>query len=224
MINDTEKLDILATMAYYASIKKYAIQNMLKIKKPLSNEDLCLMNILYGTYFTYLIGLIDFLKEHKLLDEKDIKKRLGNDNNYYYVRNLRNAIVHRGEEIANCGIEISSKPGIIAPRSPVSVCDPKGENRYHYFTENLFETVRICENLNSFFLQIITGNDLTNYPDETEETFKKEHEEDPYLPPYAKTPESINLSWKVYSSCIQEIHKRNVDSKLSYFNTEYLFI
>ena len=225
MVKDDEKLDILATMAYFASVKKYAIQQMLQIKKPLSNDDSCRMNIFYGAYFTYLVGLIDYLiKDKELLTQTEVENILEGKNNYFYVRNLRNAIIHRGEEIANRGVEIASKPGLISPMSPVVVADPRNKENYSRFKNNLLQTVIICERLNSLFLNIITNNDLTNYPDETEEIFKKNHKKDPYLPPYAKTPESINLSWKVYSSCIQEIHKRNVDSKLSYFNTEYLFI
>lgn len=224
MVKDDEKLDILATMAYFASVKKYAIQQMLQIKKPLSNDDSCRMNIFYGAYFTYLVGLIDYLiKDKELLTQTEVENVLGGKNNYFYVRNLRNAIIHRGEEIANRGVEIASKPGLISPMSPVVVADPRNKENYSRFTNNLLQTVIICERLNSLFLNIITNNDLTNYPDETEETFKKEHEEDPYLPSYVKTPEMIKVSWQVYQSQVKELHKSNVKFKLSYFNTEYLF-
>ena len=225
MVSDTEKLKILATMAYFASAKKYAIQQMLQIEKPLSNDDLCRINIFYGAYFTYLVGLIDYLiKDKELLTQTEVENVLGGENNYFYVRNLRNAIVHRGEEIANRGVEIANKPGLIAPMSPVVVADPQNKTNYSKFTDNLLQTVIICEQLNSLFRNIITDNDLTNYPNKTEETFRKEHEEDPYLPSCAKTPEMVKKSWEAYRSQVKEMHRRNVESKLSYFNTEYLFI
>lgn len=225
MVKDDEKLDILATMAYFASIKKYAIQQIFKIKKPLSNDDLCRINIFYGTYFTYLVGLIDYLiKDKQLLAQIEVENVLGGTNNYFYVRNLRNAIIHRGEEIANRGVEIVNKLGLVCLRSPVVVAAPRNKENYSRFTNNLLQTVIICERLNYLFLNIITNNDLTNYPDETEETFKKEHEEDLYIPPYAKTPEMIKVSWQAYQSQVKELHKSNVKLKLSYFNTEYLFI
>ena len=55
------KLDTLVNIAYFAKCKKYAIQNILNFVAPLTEEHSIMMNIFYNTYFTYWLGLVDYL-------------------------------------------------------------------------------------------------------------------------------------------------------------------
>lgn len=223
MIPDNKKLDVFHQMAYFASLKKYAIQQILKLEIPLTSNKETLMNIMYGTYFIYLVALIDFLQEKKLLSCEEIIEFLKSKNNLLYIRNLRNSIVHRGLEVSSAGATLKNHPKLVVPLAPKEVVDKHGKNKYFSFTSNLLQTVIICEQVNHFCLQIIEKNNLAEYPDDTEEEFKNRHKNDSFILDCFKTEEYLDLIWKSYQSQVADLHKNNVQKFLSYFYTKNLF-
>ena len=217
------KLEILSNMAYFAKCKKYAIKNILKFEAPLTDEQGSLMNIFYNAYFTYWLGLIDYLtKEICFLIEQDVINLVDSEDNYYYLRNLRNAVVHRAEDFANKGTVIKNM-NIVVPFSPVNITDQSGKKVYQPFYLNLIQIIIKCEEINHICLNLIKQNDLINYPDLTQDEFINRRKGDPYIPYYVKTDEISEESWKHYLKVKDEMKQVNVNRILSYFETNYLF-
>lgn len=217
------KLEILNNMAYFAKCKKYAIKNILKFGVPLTDEQGSLMNIFYNAYFTYWLGLVDYLiKDVCFLTKQDVINLVASENNYYYLRNLRNAVVHRAEDFANKGTVIENM-NIVVPFSPVNITDKAGKKVYQPFYPNLIQIIIKCEGINEICLNLIKQNNLTNYPDLTKEEFINRCREDLYIPDYVKTDEISEKNWKHYLSIKDEMKQANVNRILSYFETNYLF-
>ncbi len=218
------KLEILSNMAYFAKCKKYAIKNILKFGVPLTDERGSLMNIFYNAYFTYWLGLVDYLiKDVCFLTKQDVINLVASENNYYYLRNLRNAVVHRAEDFANKGTVIENM-NIVVPFSPVNITDESGKKVYQPFYPNLIQIIIKCEGINEICLNLIKQYNLTDYTDLTKEEFMDRHNRDPYIPSYAKTDELSEQSWQHYCSIKDDMKKENVKKILSYFETEILKI
>lgn len=218
-----KKLDILVDMSYFAKCKKVAIKNLMELIKPLNNEQCSLMNIFYNSYFTYWLGLVDYLIEDvKFVKQKDIENLLGSEDNYYYIRNLRNAVVHRAEDLSNKGM-VFDNTEIVVPFSPVNILDKKGNKVYQPFHKDLMHIIKKCEDINTLCLSLIEKYNLTDYPDYTKEDFINVHKNDPYIPEYAKTDTSIEDGWEHYCKIKDDMKKANITRLLSYFDTNNLF-
>ena len=217
------KLDILSKMAYFAKCKKNAITHILEFLIPLNDEQSIMMNVFYNAYFTYWLGLVDYLiKDISFIKQKDIENLVGSEDNYYYLRNLRNAVIHRAEDLANKGTVINNT-NIITPFSPVDVMDQSGKKKYQPFYKNLMQIVIKCEEINEICLNLIKQYNLTDYSDLTREEFMDRYNRDPYIPSYVKTDEMLEQSWQHYYSIKDDMKKENVKKILSYFETLNLF-
>ena len=157
-----DKLDIFSKMAYFADCKKTAIIHLFEFVAPLSSTTRSLMNIFYNAYFTYWLGLVDYLVGISFLTKKDITNLLGSESNYYYIRNLRNSVIHRAEDLSTKGTIIKNT-NIVVPFSPMDIMDQSGKNIYQPFCKNLMQIVIKCEDINSICLKLIHKYDLTNY-------------------------------------------------------------
>ncbi len=217
------KLDILSKMAYFAKCKKTAIVRILEFLIPLNDEQSVLMNIFYNAYFTYWLGLVDYLiKDVSFIKQEDIENIVGSKDNYYYLRNLRNAVIHRAEDLADKGTVINNTD-IITPFSPIDVMDPFGKKKYQPFYNNLIQIILKCEEINEICIKLIKQYNLTDYPDLTKEEFMDRCNRDPYISSYVKTDEISEKSWQHYYSIKNDMKKENVKKILSYFETLNLF-
>ena len=219
MVNN--KLEILNNIAYFAKCKKAAIKQMSVFLIPLDDEHSALMNISYNAYFTYWIGLVDYLISISFMEKKDIINLVESEDNYYYIRNLRNSVVHRAENLANKRTVIENT-NVFVPFSPVNITDQSKGKKYQPFSKYLIDIVIICERINSLCLSIINQHDLTNYSDDTKEEFVNTLINNQYLAPELKRNELYEFSWQYYFNNKDEMKQDNVKRILSYFDTEHL--
>ena len=101
----------LGTIFFYLRNKRFAIKKMIAFSAPIDEDKTEDTQIAYGIYFNSLVSLIDFTKEkiEKLKNvngtspfselETNLINILGSEDNYHYLRELRNSIVHRGYDV-----------------------------------------------------------------------------------------------------------------------------
>lgn len=212
----------LETIFYYMQTKRFAIYKMTKFVPPIDSIQSEEMQIMYGIYFNSLISLIEYIKnEFKQQDIINICYQLyGSQNNYMYIRELRNSIIHRGLNVANAGTKLV-KFNIVVPFAPIEVINQSGQRIYTKFVDNLFQLVALCEQINSYIYQICSKLNLLEYKPMTKELREKRIEEDPFIPQYAKKmSKNCELDYNEINSNLKRIHEERIKK---YFNTNDLF-
>lgn len=213
-----EKLRLLSKMSYFAKCKKQCLQHMLKLCPPVTDELCAYLDIFYTSYFAFFVGLLDFLIENKLLTKEICITFFETENNYYYVRNLRNSIIHRAEDLSNqCIVDRASN--IIIPVVPTVFGQDK-KTLYTCFCDTLLGVIKKCESMNTIFLKIIEDNRLFSYKDLTKEEFFVRAKQNIFSA--HKTDKECEKSWEIYTQT-SEARRTSVKSRiLSYFSTEFL--
>ena len=212
----------LETIFYYMQTKRFAIYKMTKFVPPIDSIQSEEMQIMYGIYFNSLISLIEYIKnEFKQQDIINICYQLyGSQNNYMYIRELRNSIIHRGLNVANAVTKLV-KFNIVVPFAPIEVINQSGQRIYTKFVDNLFQLVVLCEQINSYIYQICSKLNLLEYKPMTKELREKRIKEDPFIPQYAKEmSKNCELDYNEINSNLKRIHEERIKK---YFNTNDLF-
>lgn len=213
-----EKLRLLSKMSYFAKCKKQCLQHMLKLCPPVTDELCAHLDIYYTSYFAFFVGLLDFLIENKLLTKDMCVKFFETENNYYYIRNLRNSIIHRAEDLSNQCIVHDSSDTII-PVVP-TVLGQNKETEYTCFCDTLLGVIKKCESMNEIFLKIIEDNKLFLYKDLTKEAFFIREKQNIFSA--YKTDRDCEEAWNTFVQT-SEARRDSVKSRtLSYFVTEFL--
>lgn len=212
----------LETIFYYMQTKRFAIYKMTKFVPPIDGIQLEEMQIMYGIYFNSFISLIEYIKnEFKQQEIIDICYQLyGSSNNYMYIRELRNSIIHRGLNVANAGARLA-KFNIVVPCAPIKVVNQSRQRTYTKFVDNLFQLVVLCEQINSYIYQICSKLNLLEYKPMTKELHDKRIDEDPFMPQYAKEmSKNCELDYNEINNNLKRIHEERIKK---YFNTYDLF-
>lgn len=120
------KLEVLGVLKCYFESKNLSLKIALKFRAPLSVENMADLRLYYSQYFVSLLSATEFLFDKEYLFHKEFKCWLyekfvfnganNGEENYLYLRELRNAIVHRGYDILNASRFIKNFPLIIAPQ------------------------------------------------------------------------------------------------------------
>lgn len=225
VINKQDRLAILTKLAYFARGKKVVVAHMIQITEPLTDEKCVLLSMFYTAYFTYFVGLMDYLEEHQFFSHNQLIYFFENKNNYNYIRNLRNNLVHRAEEVSD---KLVVQKNILIPRSPKCVANQSGKDVFCSFTDNLLQLVNKCETFNQHLLSFIKNNNLLDYMPffQCKDDFINEHKNDPYIPEEDKTKILSNIEnlWHEYESTQESRKQDNIERILSYFNTDDLRI
>lgn len=144
--------DLLNALSLYLATRRTALRSALRFRAPLTAEAAEDLRIHYSSYFIALMSAADLLTEDASMNGGAFKESLEATfgamdtphaaGNYLYVRELRNAIVHRGLDIASGAHFASDFPLLVAP-NPVTSRD--GAQKYSAFGFYLLEIVEGCE-------------------------------------------------------------------------------
>lgn len=108
------KEDIVGAILWYVEAKNIAIKNALLIRCPLSVEQQKDLRIYYSQYLANLLAFTEILAtdyrgkdgctnqryRSLLFNALDFDGSSGGENNYSYLRELRNSVIHRGADIS----------------------------------------------------------------------------------------------------------------------------
>lgn len=213
----------LETIFYYLKTKRFAISKMAKFIRPLDNEQSEEMQIIYGIYFNSFSSLIDYIE--KDLNQKHIKeicyRIFGSLDNFLYVKELRNSIIHRGLDLSQAGCNIKGLEDLVAPFAPKIVYNRDCNKSYNAFVSNLFQLVYLSENINAHIYDICNTLKLLEFIPMTNEIYQKQVLDDLYIPEYAK---QMAFNTKIDHNKMNNNLKRIHDDRIrKYFNTFDLF-
>ena len=211
----------LEVIFFYMRHKRYAVSKMKTFIPPLDNIHLAEMQVTYELYFNSLLSLLDFvnidLKQNNIITH--FKEIVGGDDNYLYIRELRNSIIHRGLDISAAGTIIKDL-NIVAPFAPQFIFDRSKNKKYFAFTTNLLNLVKITEGINDELLKICNELNILTYVPMTKEKHDERIINDPYIPEYAKKISlSVNLNYEQINKDLKDIHEERIRK---YFNTDDL--
>lgn len=144
--------DLLNSLAMYFSSKRTALRSALQLRAPLSVGQAEDLRVHYSNYFISLLSGLDLVRDSKAVDWKAFTQDLESKfvtphapegkQNYGYVRELRNSIVHRGMDIASAASFPNNVPLLIAPQT---VTNLKGTEVYQRFGVLLIQIIGLCE-------------------------------------------------------------------------------
>jgi hypothetical protein len=143
---------LLHSLDLYLASKRTALRSALKLRAPLQADEAEDLRIHYSNYYVNLISAIESISEVgdfepglflKTLEARfsTIDATSGSDN-YMYVRELRNSIVHRGLDIASGAHFVSNFPLLIAPAMVNNKWHDKSYLRFSYY---LLGVIELCE-------------------------------------------------------------------------------
>lgn len=146
--------EMLSSVKWYFDIKNLSLKNALLLHCPLSLENQKDLRIYYSQYFSGLLSATELFLDENYPHRLEFKDTLYNGlsfkdfpngkNNYSYLRELRNSIIHRGLDINSAVHIVNDFPMIIAP-SPVTNRSKKSEYiAFDYYLINLIEK---CESI-----------------------------------------------------------------------------
>lgn len=146
--------DFVYSLSWYMSARQTALRAALSFRTQLSVTDLTDMRVHYSGYFLNLLAATELFCETTALQPNDFKaqlyKRLVFDGfqdgeaNYSYIRELRNAVVHRGLDITSAAYLDGNFPMILA--------EPKVQNQkrtktFVAFDKYLLHVIAKCESV-----------------------------------------------------------------------------
>lgn len=213
----------LETIFYYLKTKRFALSKIVKFISPLDNEQSEEMQIIYGIYFNSFLSLIDYIE--KDLNQKHIKdicyRIFGSPDNFLYVKELRNSIIHRGLDVSQAGCNIKGLEYLVVPFAPKIVYNRDYKKCYNTFVENLFQLVYLSEKINVHIYDICNTLKLLELIPMTNEIYQKQVLNDLYMPEYAK---QMALNAKIdYNKMNIDLKRIHNDRIKKYFNTDDLF-
>lgn len=139
---DTERL---LDLEWYVDAKNYALDDIRLLVVPVNYAQ---MRIAYGNYFVSLVSLTEAICEYVadgrtfIYSAFDGLNGLPGQQNYEYLKNLRNAVIHRGMNIAAAGIKHGNR---VCLRAPPTVSDKKGKKTYRAFATFVEEIIVYSE-------------------------------------------------------------------------------
>ncbi|MBP6893222.1 MAG: hypothetical protein KBC94_02270 [Pseudacidovorax sp.] len=146
--------DMLNSLSWYMSARQTALRAALSFRTQLSVTDQTDMRVHYASYFLNLLAATELFRETTALQPNDFEAQLysrfvfdgfqDGEANYSYIRELRNAVVHRGLNITSAAHIDGDFPMIIA--------EPKVQNQrrtktFFAFGKYLLDVIQKCESV-----------------------------------------------------------------------------
>lgn len=151
-IDATKARDIISGLKWYFQAKNLALKNALSIKCPMSVDQQNDIRIFYSLYLANLLSATEMLLEREYPFSQDFKQELeaalsfpshpNGESNYSYLRELRNAVIHRGFDISSSAHIKDDIPLMIAPQS---IENRSGNTSYSAFGFYLLEMISLVE-------------------------------------------------------------------------------
>jgi hypothetical protein len=144
--------DMPYSLAWYMSARQTALRAARSFRTPLSATDQTDMRVHYSGYFLNLLAATELFRETTTLQPNDFEAQLysrlvfegfrDGEANYSYIRELRNAVVHRGLNITSAAHIDGNFPMILA--------EPKVQNQkktktFVAFDKYLLHVIAKCE-------------------------------------------------------------------------------
>ncbi len=142
-----EQRDALSALSLYMSARRTAIRAAQTIRTPMSTEQAEDLRIHYSSYFLNLLAAVDLFVEKGSPLPPGFEARLGSalvfsdhpdgKANLGYLRELRNAVVHRGLNIAAAAHAPDNVPLIIAPKTLATRSKSTPFDRFAFYVADL---------------------------------------------------------------------------------------
>jgi hypothetical protein len=146
--------DMLHSLSWYMSARQTALRAALSFRMPLSVNDQADMRVHYSGYFLNLLAATELFRETIALQPNDFQAQLysrlvfdgfhDGEANYSYIRELRNAVVHRGLDIASEADFDGNFPMILAKPK---VQNQSGRKTFVAFDRYLLHVISKCESV-----------------------------------------------------------------------------
>lgn len=143
---------LISAAQWYFEIKNLSLKNIFHIRCPLSVESQHDLRLYYSQYFSSLLSAIELILEQKEPESSIFRENLyqglsfnefaDGEQNYSYIRELRNSIIHRGLDVTSSAHINEDFPMMIAP-SPIK--NRGGNKSYQPFGFYLIELIQKCE-------------------------------------------------------------------------------
>ena len=148
------KRDMLYSLSWYMSARQTALRASLSFRTPLSVTDMADMRVHYSGYFLNLLAATELFRETTTLRPNDFEAQLylhlvfdefqDGKANYSYLRELRNAVVHRGLDITSAAHIDGNFPMILAePR----IQNQRRTKTFVAFDKYLLHIIAKCESV-----------------------------------------------------------------------------
>lgn len=146
--------ELISATKWYFDQKDLSLKNALSLKCPLSVEDQKDIRLYYSQYFTGLLSATELFLEKGYPDKEKFKDSLelalsfdehpnGSDN-YSYLKELRNSIIHRGLNVTSGAHVKNDLPFFVAPSS---ITNRNGKKTYNSFGFYFIEIINQCESV-----------------------------------------------------------------------------
>ncbi|BEP48921.1 hypothetical protein [Variovorax sp. V116] len=148
-MNDEDRLELLGAITWYFEAKALSLATVLSLRAPLSAEQQRQLRYGYSQYFVSLMSAVDVVTESKdgpafnaLLCSRLVAAGLEDGAaNLRYLRELRNAIVHRNEDISARADFWENFPMLHAP----AVTNRSGTTQLKSPLTYVIQLVELCE-------------------------------------------------------------------------------
>ncbi len=131
---------MILSLTWYFQSKNLALKNALIFRCPLAVGQQTELRHYYGSYFASLVSATELLLEKEYPYNAEFKQ--AREKYYGYVRELRNAIVHRGLDVCAAAHVDGDFPVPVAPRT---VQNRSGNKSYNAPAFYLHDIIRMCE-------------------------------------------------------------------------------
>ena len=146
--------DMLHSLSWYMSARQTALRAALSFRTQLSVTEQTDMRVHYSGYFLNLLAASELFRETTTLQPNDFEAQLfsrlvfgefqDGEANYSYIRELRNAVVHRGLDITSAVHIDGNFPMILAEPK---VQNQKGTKTFVAFDKYLLHVIANCESV-----------------------------------------------------------------------------
>lgn len=176
--------DVLYSLSWYMSARKTALRSALSFRTQLSVTDQTDMRVHYSGYFLNLLAATELFRETATLQPNNFAAQLysrlvfdgfqDGEANYSYIRELRNAIVHRGLDITSAAHIDGNFPMILAEPS---VQNQKGTRKFVAFDKYLLNVIEKCESvIGSVMLDCLNAEGIFEVAIDAEAAVTEYHE------------------------------------------------
>jgi hypothetical protein len=146
--------DMLYSLSWYVSARQTALRTALSFRTQLSLTDQTDMRVHYSGYFLNLLAATELFRETTTLQPNNFEAQLyallvcdefpDGKANYSYIRELRNAVVHRGLDITSAAHIDGNFPMILAEPK---VQNQRGTKTFVAFGKYLLHVIAKCESV-----------------------------------------------------------------------------
>lgn len=223
-----DPVEIRSTIKWYFESKNVSLRKALQIRGPLSADQHNDLRVFYSQYLTSLVSGVEALLEKEypfyaefrdeLYGEFVLEGHSNGEQNYAYLRELRNSIVHRGEDIAGRGT--LTPQGIHLLYVPRTITTRNGKTTYASFSPLLLGVAAACESfIGRLILQHFQKRDLLRPRTDRAawlEGIQSRTDIDPRIPQWVKqqlpnTLQAINF---------QQVEAESIESVVRLLSTE----